>query len=143
MLYVNHKGILKMEFERQRHNHAHMDIAPLVDVVFLLLLFFMLTSHLIQEPAIKIRLPDSKTAEAKNEEIKTVFITKDDGIYFMDRRVDLKSLKIAIKENFKDVERKFLRIKADRDVNVGILVSVIDEVRHSGIKNFSIVTERR
>ena len=47
-----------MEFERRRHNHAHMNIAPLVDVVFLLLLFFMLTSHLMQEPAIKIKLPE-------------------------------------------------------------------------------------
>jgi len=120
-----------------------MDIAPLVDVVFLLLLFFMLTSHLIQEPAIKIRLPESKTAEAKNEAIKTVLITKDGGIYFMDRRVELKNLQLAIKEGLTDREREFLRIKADRHVNVGILVSVIDEVRFSGVKNFSIVTERR
>ena len=132
-----------MEFERRRHNHAHMDIAPLVDVVFNLLLFFMLTSHLIQEPAIKIRLPDSKTAEAKSETIRTLLITKDGEIYFMGRRVDIKSLKVAIKENFKDMEKEFLRIKADRDVSVGILVSVIDEVRLSGIKNFSVVTERR
>jgi biopolymer transport protein ExbD len=132
-----------MEFERRRHNHAHMNIAPLVDVVFLLLLFFMLTSHLIQEPAIRIRLPESKTAETKNEAIKTVLITKNGEIYFMDKRVDLKNLQMAIKENLKNVEKDFLRIKADRDVSVGLLVSVIDEVRRSGIKNFSIVTDRK
>ena len=132
-----------MEFERRRYNHTHMDIAPLVDVVFLLLLFFMLTSHLIQEPAIKIKLPDSKTAEAKSETIRTLLITKDGEIYFMDKRVDLKNLQMAIKGHLHDLEKDFLRIKADRDVSVGLLVSVIDEVRHSGIKNFSIVTERR
>ena len=132
-----------MEFERRRHNHAHMDIAPLVDVVFLLLLFFMLTSHLIQEPAIKIRLPESKTAEAKNEAIKTVLITKNGEIYFMNKGIDLKNLQMAIKEGLTDMEKDFLRIKADRNVSVGILVSVIDEVRFSGVKNFSIVTERR
>jgi biopolymer transport protein ExbD len=132
-----------MEFERRRYNHAHMDIAPLVDVVFLLLLFFMLTSHLVQEPAIKVRLPESKTAEAKNEVIKTVLITKDGELYFMDKRVDLKNLQTVIKEGLTDVERDFLRIKADRDVSVGILVSVIDEVRGSGVRDFSIVAERR
>lgn len=132
-----------MEFERRRYNHAHMDIAPLVDVVFLLLLFFMLTSHLIQEPAIRIRLPESKTAEAKNEAIKTVLITKDGEIYFMDKRIDLKNLQVALRENLRDIEKDFLRIKADRDANVGILVGVIDEVRLLGAKNFSIVTERR
>ncbi|MEW6162509.1 MAG: biopolymer transporter ExbD [Nitrospirota bacterium] len=132
-----------MEFERKKHYHTHLNIAPLVDVVFLLLLFFMLTSHLIQEPAIRIRLPESKTAEAKNETIKTVSITKDGEIYFMDKRVDMKNLQIAIKEGLTDLKRDFLRIKADRDVSVGLLVSVIDEVRLSGVKNFSIVTERK
>ncbi|MBU1398734.1 MAG: biopolymer transporter ExbD [Proteobacteria bacterium] len=120
-----------------------MDIAPLVDVVFLLLLFFMLTSHFIQEPAIRIRLPESKTAEAKNEAIKTVLITKNGEIYFMDKKVDLKNLQMAIKEGLTNREKDFLRIKADRDVSVGILVSVIDEVRLSGVKSFSVVTERR
>jgi len=132
-----------MEFERKKYNHSYMDIAPLVDVVFLLLLFFMLTSHLIQEPAIRIKLPESKTAEAKNEAIKTVLITKDGEIYFMDKRVDLRNLQTAINADMKDVQTDFLRIKADRDADVGILVSVIDEVRGSGVRNFSIVTDRK
>jgi biopolymer transport protein ExbD len=132
-----------VEFERRRHNHAHMNIAPLVDVVFLLLLFFMLTSHLMQEPAIKIKLPESKTAEAQKEAIKTVYISKDGDIFFMDKRVDLKSLQTAIKGNLNDVQSDFVRIKADRDVNVGLLINVIDEVRFAGVKNFSIVTERQ
>ncbi|MDI6890143.1 MAG: biopolymer transporter ExbD [Thermodesulfovibrionales bacterium] len=132
-----------MQFKRRKPYHTHLNIAPLVDVVFLLLLFFMLTSHLIQEPAIKVRLPESKTAEARSEMIKTVLITKNGEIYFMDKRVDLDNLQIAIKENLRDLEREFLRIKADRDVSIGLLVSVIDEVRLSGVKNFSIVAERR
>jgi len=120
-----------------------MNIAPLVDVVFLLLLFFMLTSHLIQEPAIRIKLPESKTSEAQNEKVKTVFITKDAELYFMDKRVDIENLKRAILESTSDVKKDFVRIKADRDADVGLLVKVIDEVRLSGITNFSIVTERR
>lgn len=132
-----------MEFERRRHNHSHMNIAPLVDVVFLLLLFFMLTSHLVQEPAIKIKLPESKTAEAKGDTVKTVMITKNGEIYFMDKRVDLNKLQMAIKEGVKDIQKDLLRIKADRDADVGTLISVIDEVRLAGVKNYSIVTERR
>jgi biopolymer transport protein ExbD len=132
-----------MDFERRRHDHTHLNIAPLVDVVFLLLLFFMLTSHLIQEPAIRIKLPESQTAEAMKESVKTVLITKKGEIYFMDRRVDLKNLRVMIKENFVDTKNEFLRIKADQDVNVGLLISVIDEVRLSGVKNFSIMTERK
>ncbi len=132
-----------MEFERRRHNHAHMNIAPLVDVVFLLLLFFMLTSHLMQEPAIKIKLPQSKTAEAQKDVIKTIYISKEGNIYFMDRIVDLNKLQMAIQEGVKDIQTDFLRIKADRDTDVGTLVSVIDKVRLAGVRNYSIVTERR
>jgi biopolymer transport protein ExbD len=132
-----------MEFERRKHYHTHLNIAPLVDVVFLLLLFFMLTSHLMQEPTIRIRLPESKTAEARDETIKTLLITRDGEIYFMDKRVDLKDLQLLMRDCLRNPEKDFLRIKADRDVNVGLLVNVIDEVRLSGVKNFSIVTERR
>lgn len=131
-----------MEFERRRHNHSHMNIAPLVDVVFLLLLFFMLTSHFIQKPAIKIKLPESKTAEARDDRIKTITITKGGDIYFMDKRVDLHNLQMAINADMKDVQTDFLRIKADRNADVGTLISVIDEVRLAGVRNYSIVTEK-
>jgi biopolymer transport protein ExbD len=131
-----------MEFERKRY-HVHLDIAPLVDVVLNLLLFFMLTYHLIDEPAIKIRLPDSRTAESMTEILQTITITKNGEIYFMDKRVDLKNLRALIQVSLPDREKGLLRIKADKELDVGLLVSVIDEVRLSDIKNFSIVTERR
>jgi biopolymer transport protein ExbD len=132
-----------MEFERRRRNHTHLNIAPLVDVVFLLLLFFMLTSHFIQEPAINIRLPESRTAEVREEKVMTVLITRDGEIYFMEERVGLKGLPIALKGYFHDSEKGSLRIKTDREVDVGLLVEVIDEVRLAGVRNFSIVTKRK
>ncbi|HHS49232.1 MAG TPA: biopolymer transporter ExbD [Desulfurella acetivorans] len=131
-----------MEFERRRY-HTHLDIAPLVDIVFNLLLFFMLTSHLIEEPAIKIRLPDSTTAESTREISQTLTITKNGELYFMDKRVDLKNLRVAIQDSLPDKEKGFLRIKADKEVDVGLLVSVIDEVRLAGVKGFSVVTKMR
>lgn len=132
-----------MEFERRRHNHQHIEIAPLVDVVFLLLLFFMLTSHLVQEPAVRIRLPVSKTAEVKTETVPTLYVSREEKLYFQDRQVDLERLVPLLKSlQAKDPARP-LRIKADREVDVGLLIKVIDEVRLAGISNFSILTERR
>jgi biopolymer transport protein ExbD len=61
----------------------------------------------------------------------------------MDKRVDLKNLRVVLQSNLPETEKGFLRIKADKEVDVGLLVSVIDEVRLSDIKSFSIVTERR
>ncbi len=127
-----------MEFERKRYNHSHMNIAPLVDVVFLLLLFFMLTSSLVRESAVKIRLPQSRTAATERETIKTVIITREGRILFMDREVSLSGLQKAVREGAKDS----LRIKADRNASVGLLMKVIDEVRLAGVRNFSVVAEK-
>lgn len=132
-----------MEFKRKNHNHVHLNIAPLVDVVFLLLLFFMLTSHLMLEPSIKIKLPESKTAKTEHERVKSIFITKTGEIYYLDKKISLHQLQSAIRESIWDIETDFIRIKADKDSNVGLLVSVIDEVRLAGIKNYSIVTEKQ
>ncbi len=121
----------------------HLDVAPLVDVVFLLLLFFMLTSHLIKEPAIKIMLPKSETALPEHEQVRTISITSNGEIYFMDKRVDVGHLRRAIMESMPTIESATVRIKADREADVGLLVSVIDEVKLSGITNFSIVTEKK
>ncbi|HEC98189.1 MAG TPA: biopolymer transporter ExbD [Nitrospirae bacterium] len=132
-----------MEFERKRYNHSYMmNIAPLVDVVFLLLLFFMLTSSLIREPAVKIRLPESKTAATEQETIKTVIITRDGTIFFMGREVSLQGLQKAVREGMTGIDKNSLRIKADRNASVGLLMKVIDEVRLAGVGNFSVVAEK-
>lgn len=131
-----------MEFERKRYNHSHMNIAPLVDVVFLLLLFFMLTSSLVRESAVKIRLPQSRTAATERETIKTVIITREGRILFMDREVSLSGLQKAVREGMTGTAKDSLRIKADRDASVGLLMKVIDEVRLAGVRNFSVVAEK-
>ncbi|MFN3567705.1 MAG: ExbD/TolR family protein [Caldimicrobium sp.] len=132
-----------MEFERKQFKHIPINIAPLVDVVFLLLLFFMLTSHLIQEPVIKLKLPESKTSTADEGTTKTIYITKEGDIYFMNTKVNLSELQSLLKERLSDKEQELIRIKADRESNVGILISVIDEVRLAGVKHYSIVTEKK
>jgi biopolymer transport protein ExbD len=103
----------------------------------------MLTSHLIEEPAIRVRLPDSTTAESMREISRTINITKNGQLYYMDKRIDLKNLRATIQGSLPEGEKGFLRIKADNEVDVGLLVSVIDDVRLARVKTFSIVTERR
>lgn len=132
-----------MEFKRRRNTHTHLNIAPLVDVVFLLLLFFMLTSHFIQEPAIKVKLPESKVAETIKEDFRTITITKENEIFYLDKRIDVENLHLLIIENVKNLQNEYLKIKADKEVSVGMLVRVIDEVKLSGIRNFSIITEKK
>jgi biopolymer transport protein ExbD len=132
-----------VEFERRRHSHSAIEITPLVDVVFNLLLFFMLASSLVQEPAVRIRLPESRTAEVKSDTALMLVISRDEKIYFQDRQIDLERLVPVLKGLQQQMTDRPLRLKSDREVNVGFLIKVIDSVRLAGISNFSILTERR
>jgi len=133
-----------MEIERKKYNDSFINPAPLVDIAFLLLLFFILTSHIIKETAsIRIALPDSKTAIPETQGITTVIITGEGDLYLANTPVKIENLKNEIVKIIKDRGINSMEIKSDRDANVGILVNVIDEVRLAGIRNYSLITERR
>ena len=84
-----------MEFERAKKMNTHLDIAPLIDIVFLLLIFFMLTANFITRPGIKITLPQAVTAKPQEEEDVIVFITQENEIFLNDKRINIDKLKNA------------------------------------------------
>ena len=131
-----------IEFERRRNNHQHINLTPLVDVVFLLLLFFMLTSHFVKAPAIKIALPDSKTAEPEVRDEVIITITGDGTLFLDQDRVLLTGLQYNLQEKLKKLKKPSVRLKADREARLGLVVKVVDEIRLAGAGAFSLETER-
>ncbi len=131
-----------MEFERRKRRHSHIDIAPLVDVVFLLLLFFMLTFNMALDQSISIRLPQSTSAEDLSATRIVLSITREGEVSLQGQTVPLSALATILREQPSWRPDIPIHIRSDREVPVGLLVSVIDAVRHSGSRNFQIVTER-
>ena len=132
-----------IEFARRKRNHQHINLTPLVDVVFLLLLFFMLTSHFVAAPTIKIALPDSKTSEPEVKEEVVITVAKD-GVLFLDKDpIMLTGLQYSLQEKLKKMKKPSVRIKADREAMLGVVVNVVDEIRLSGAGAFSIETEKK
>ena len=79
-----------MEFEGRKRINTHLNIAPLIDVVFLLLIFFMLSSHFITQPGIKISLPEAATTKLHPEEDIIISIAEDNNLYLNEKQVTLK-----------------------------------------------------
>jgi len=131
-----------MEFERRRRKNGRIDLAPLVDIVFNLLLFFLITYSISLDPAIRVRLPESETAEARAEEPIVISLTREGGVFLGDRPVALEELGGALQAGLRLVPERAVRIRADREAAVGLLVQVIDRVRTAGCSAFSVVTER-
>jgi len=130
-----------MEFRRRKRVFLRTNIAPLVDVVFLLLLFFMLTSRIAVEPAIEIKLPESKTAPVQEVEDIVISITKEETIYLGGKKIGLNEISPSVRRRLKGVEQS-VKIKADKNISLGFLVKVVDEVKLSGAPAFNIVTEK-
>ena len=132
-----------IKFRRKKRISLHTNIAPLVDVVFLLLLFFMVTSRIVAEPALTIQLPKSKTAVTNDTREIVLSITKDESLYLGECHIALGQIKNLLQTEFLQSDRRVVKIKADSTISLGLLVKVIDEVKLAEAESFSIVTERR
>lgn len=130
-----------MKFKRRTElKKGQLDIAPLIDVVFLLLIFFMLTSSFIFQPGIKVKLPKAVTSEAIHEKSLVILITNTDLVYLNDRAITTKELDSRLRIAAKD--KKPLLIKADRRASVGKIVEIWDMCRDSGISQINIATSQ-
>ena len=115
-----------------------LDIAPLIDVVFLLLIFFMLTSSFVSQPGIKVNLPRALTGELLQKRILVLTISEDGDIYLDNKKTTLKELKGQLKDLAKD--KQSLLIKADEITPLSHIVEVWDLCRELGISQVSIAT---
>jgi biopolymer transport protein ExbD len=132
-----------MEIERRKRRHSHIDIAPLVDVVFLLLLFFMLTFNMAMDQAITIRLPKSETSDIQAGSQIKVAISREGLVFIQDQAIQIEALPAVIRQQPEWTPDTPVNIRADQDVSVGLLVGVIDGVRNSGSRHFNVLTEKR
>jgi biopolymer transport protein ExbD len=120
---------------------GHLDIAPLIDVIFLLLIFFMLTSSFIFQPGIKINLPKALTSEVIQRENLIIVITDDNSLHINERRVDRDELSSRLK--IAAQESKPILIKADRKASLGKVVEIWDLCRVEGVQKINIATSQK
>ena len=127
----------KMELE---HGLKQIDIAPLIDIVFQLLIFFMLTSSFIMQPGIKINLPKAATSEVVKFENIEIVVTSESVIYLNANVVTMKELKSLFKQAAK--RNQTILIKADRRASLGRVVEIWDAARELGITQINIATDQ-
>jgi len=113
-----------------------IELTPLIDCVFLLLIFFMLTSNFILVPGINVKLPKAVTSQHIHIQRVVIVVTSEDIIYFEGKPVTLKELFKILKE--KKAESVF--IKADKDVSLGRIVEIWDICKKLGIDKIGIAT---
>ena len=130
-----------MEFEGQKKFHTYLNIAPLIDVVFLLLIFFMLSSHFVTQPGIKITLPTAITAKLHPEKDIIISITNDNNLYLNEEEVALDNLLDKLRIKVGEAKKKTVIIKADEKINLGLAVKVMDIAKQAEAEGLVISTQ--
>lgn len=132
-----------MEFKKKRRDSPTPDITPMVDVVFLLLIFFMLSTTFIVSPGIKINLPQAK-AESVRQEKKDVRIkiNAKGAIFFGEKELE-NSAELAreFKERARADMDTVVIIEADEDTAHKYVVNVMDTAKTSGLHRLAIATK--
>jgi biopolymer transport protein ExbD len=119
-----------------------LDIAPLVDVIFLLIIFFMLTSSFVSQPGIPVNLPKALTGEMLKQKKIVLTITKDNVYYLDNKKMNMKELKAELKKMAKSNEAVYIR--GDEQVTLGRIAEVWDLCRELGISQTNIaITPKR
>ena len=130
-----------MAFRRKKRDEVRIEITPMVDVVFLLLIFFMISTSFIDSSAIGINLPQAATGtpEGEQNEVK-VYLEENGTIHFNDREVDMQELKNLLNNYTGNAAKTSFKLLADKEVRHGRVISVVDLARENGFGTLAIAT---
>jgi len=132
-----------MRFSQPRREEISLgvSIAPLIDIVFLLLIFFMLTSHIEIMPGIDIKLPDiSERGSDTSIENIVIALDKAGNCYLNKEKISYKDLYLRFIETAR-LKKTNLILQADRDVRHGYVVRVMDLAKKAGITSIVIAAQ--
>ena len=119
---------------------AEINVVPLVDVVLVLLIIFMITAPLLYR-GIDIKLPQAATNTIKAEERRVLSIERNEKIFLDKDPMTLNRLAEILPKLRTENPNLSIYLRADREVNYGLVVSVMDLIKRSGIDKLGIVTE--
>ncbi|TVR02025.1 MAG: biopolymer transporter ExbD [Spirochaetaceae bacterium] len=132
-----------MQFRRRLRPNANVDLIPMIDVVFQLVVFFMVSSTFIMTPGIALDLPQSTSAEPVVMDRLVITVVSTDELYLNRRRLDLVGLDGALSElggNRDEQATLSVIIEGDQSVPYNLMVQVLDLLRRNGFRAVNLRT---
>ncbi|MCW8888186.1 MAG: biopolymer transporter ExbD [Gammaproteobacteria bacterium] len=133
-----------MQFEGRRRTSKVPNLTPLIDIVFLLLVFFMLTSHFVRESVIDIDLPvaDSGKSIDADKQLEVV-IDAMGHVRINDKMIEPEQIEAALREGLSHSSDRVVRVRGDQAAALGRAVTILDASRKAGAQAVDIVAERK
>jgi biopolymer transport protein ExbD len=132
-----------MSFYNKKEN-TEINITPLIDVVFILLIFFMISTTFISVPGFRVNLPKTSAPSIKsNDKNLVITISRDNKIDINGNVSVINKLPELIKEQLKTLKDPLVILQSDKNTSNGFVVDVMDIIKESGLTKIAIATERK
>ena len=131
-----------MQFRPPTHPPAAINIAPLVDVVFLLVIFFAVSTAFLESAGLQLELPSSRSTAPQEARELTVFLGEDGTLSFDGEIIDLEELGVQLRTALEARERKLVVLRADRSARHGEVLGVMDVIQEAGAEDLTLDAKR-
>ena len=128
-------------YAQRSDDSVDINISPLIDMMFLLLIFFIVTTSFVEEVGVNIQKPKAATAQSLEKRSIMIGITRDDKIIYGAREIGLNGVRSVVARLSKAQDLPVI-IVADKGSQSGVLVDVIDECKAAGASQVNIATEQ-
>jgi len=115
-----------------------IDLTPMLDVVFIMLIFFIVTSSFIKESGVEVQRPQADTASAQDKGNILVAVTADGQVWIDKKAVDVRSVRAHIERLRVDQPDGAVVVQADQDARTGLVVQVMDQARQASVHDVSL-----
>jgi len=126
----------------QNDSEISLNLTPLIDMVFILLVFFVVNSSFIKETGVEIERPQAKTSESQESGNILIGVTANGEIWLDKQVVDIRSLRGHLTRLHAEAPQGSAVVLADTKAEAGIVMEVIDQARLAGIEKVAVAAEK-
>lgn len=124
-------------------SRALVDIAPLIDIVFILLIFFLVTATFVRDTGVEVNRPQATVTQALEPTSMRISITGNGSVYVDGRRVSLDELRSSVSDFIARERKKTVVVIPDVEVQAGRLIEVMDTAKMAGASDVALATRQR
>jgi biopolymer transport protein ExbD len=121
---------------------ADINMTPMLDIVFIMLIFFIVTTSFVKETGIEVNRPDAQTAVRNERGNILIAITESGDIWMDKRKIDVRAVRANVERMLAERPEGAVIVQADKFSRAGVMVTVMDQVRLAGVENVSIAASK-
>ena len=132
---------MRGQIHKAPDEEAAIDLTPMLDVVFIMLIFFIVTASFIKEAGVEVNRPEASTSDPKENVNILIAITASDEIWMDGRRIDIRAVRANVERLHAENPKGAVVIQADLTSTTEAVVGVLDASREAGVLDVSLATD--